>query len=530
MNVLGFEAIKLLEEVKEHNPFCEEVATWSINLAGFIHKRVNEIAQERREFAIFRGSLSPDRELKAQEEVLKAHQEEKKYCEILRNFVRTAEGILVGEVSVYPALADAKKDAWDWYRTDDRSYYRKIDALKEIMEPVREAYEDPKVPMPPYYTSKVRITYEDKENLVLALARWSESGAPTGSQFFENLVKQANFSEKIMMRGLGGYTGDPISNARKLVNFAVGVGTNRADGNAALGSIIYPLIPAAGLEDAIFLVSMCVKYRLLRSELLDDLKAQFQIPEVPTGMPLPVDTAAVIGPPVKWDSETEQLELQGWFAPEPQWLDIALLMKAADRARSVCRVEVGVVDKGTGVLIGRDLVLTSYHVMGQSLEAKPEIVSANAQNTVLRFGAFTAEGPAAAGQEVRLHKEQPIAASSTLYDFALLRTDDAISAAADVKPCADLGITPVKMNSLYVLQHPDGGPMKVALNNNGVTWVDSGLVTIRYTTKAAGGSSGSPCFDADWKLVALHHAGKGSKGEGILIKFIFQQIQRYLKA
>jgi V8-like Glu-specific endopeptidase len=205
-------------------------------------------------------------------------------------------------------------------------------------------------------------------------------------------------------------------------------------------------------------------------------------------------------------------------------------MKAANRARSVCRVEVGDGNKGTGVLIHPDLVLTNYHVMGKTLDAAPDVLLANAANTILRFGAFTAEGPAAAGQEVPLHKDKPIVASSPGYDFALLRTADSIAAAADVMPFSTLGVLPVKTNPLYVLQHPEGGPMKLALNTSGVSWIDPGLVTIQYTTKVARGSSGSPCFDTAWNLVALHHAGAGSKGEGILMKSIFGQIQQYLDA
>ncbi len=333
----------------------------------------------------------------------------------------------------------------------------------------------------------LEIAHDDKEALVSVLARWSEAGAPNGPPYFQNLVKQANFGDAIKMKGLAGYVGDPKYNARRLVDFAIAVGTNPKDRNAALGSIILPLIPEAGLEDATFIASMIVTYRLVRSkDVLDDLGARYQIPERTIAALPPVDAALaplVIGPPVQWAGETNQLELQGWLTPEPEWLDVALVMKAANRARSVCRVEVGVIDKGTGVLIGRDLVLTNYHVMGQTLDAKPEVLSANASNTVLRFGAFTAEGPAATGQEVRLHKDQPIVASSARHDFALLRTDDSIAAAADVVPFSNLGVTPMKTNPLYVLQHPEGGPMKLALNTSGVTWIDPGLVTIQYTTK-----------------------------------------------
>jgi hypothetical protein len=50
--------------------------------------------------------------------------------------------------------------------------------------------------------------------------------------------------------------------------------------------------------------------------------------------------------------------------------------------------------------------------------------------------------------------------------------------------------------------------------------------------KTAVGSSGSPCFDENWYLVALHHAQKartfGSIREGILFASIYQEIKDFL--
>ena len=62
------------------------------------------------------------------------------------------------------------------------------------------------------------------------------------------------------------------------------------------------------------------------------------------------------------------------------------------------------------------------------------------------------------------------------------------------------------------------------------TYQEKGL--IQYVTTAAGGSSGSPCFSDDWKVVALHHAQQarafGSIREGILMGPILERIQQYL--
>ena len=72
---------------------------------------------------------------------------------------------------------------------------------------------------------------------------------------------------------------------------------------------------------------------------------------------------------------------------------------------------------------------------------------------------------------------------------------------------------------MFILQHPqieegkETYPLKVTVG------FVSGTPTTRrvtYTTNTLKGSSGSPCFRADWDLVALHHSStEGAANEGI---------------
>lgn len=65
---------------------------------------------------------------------------------------------------------------------------------------------------------------------------------------------------------------------------------------------------------------------------------------------------------------------------------------------------------------------------------------------------------------------------------------------------------------------------------DGITGVypNSGLV--QYINKAAGGSSGSPCFNENGELVALHHAQRsksfGTIREGILFSSIYHNLEQ----
>jgi endonuclease I len=56
-----------------------------------------------------------------------------------------------------------------------------------------------------------------------------------------------------------------------------------------------------------------------------------------------------------------------------------------------------------------------------------------------------------------------------------------------------------------VIQHPNGEPKQLALRENEI--VDRLELFLHYETDTAPGSSGSPVFNDQWELVALHHSG-----------------------
>jgi V8-like Glu-specific endopeptidase len=91
---------------------------------------------------------------------------------------------------------------------------------------------------------------------------------------------------------------------------------------------------------------------------------------------------------------------------------------------------------------------------------------------------------------------------------------------------------PTQDNGLNVLQHPQGNLMQVSLSASGVVQIDAARGRLWYVNRTQGGSSGSPCFNGDWQMVALHHAsmsrGFGSVREGILLPSILAEISRFL--
>lgn len=88
-------------------------------------------------------------------------------------------------------------------------------------------------------------------------------------------------------------------------------------------------------------------------------------------------------------------------------------------------------------------------------------------------------------------------------------------------------------DEINVLQHPQGNVMQVSLSASGVVQQDVNRGRVWYVNRTQGGSSGSPCFNGDWKMIALHHAsmarGFGSIREGILLSSILPEILVFLE-
>ena len=91
---------------------------------------------------------------------------------------------------------------------------------------------------------------------------------------------------------------------------------------------------------------------------------------------------------------------------------------------------------------------------------------------------------------------------------------------------------------IYVVGHPLGGGVSFSLQDN--LMLDWDQRVVHYRTPTEPGSSGSPVFDDQWRLIALHHAGganmrklNGQSGtydanEGINILAINEEIKRKL--
>lgn len=352
------------------------------------------------------------------------------------------------------------------------------------------------------------------------------------TQFFRFVTNDADLP-KNWVQELGQW---PMNNriaAQRLIKWAESKGINpRNKDFYTLGCILQALLPLVGIDKAAVIAAVMVRYRLIQSDsLLNELIIKYQVP-------ISVENTSAsknYGPEIDWYGFTEELQLQSLFKPQPDFLDVGFLTRGIQQATSVCRIETLEGQAlGTGFLIDNNLLLTNYHVL-QGDNYSSESINSNVQNIVLRFGYFTADtGKATEGQKFSLDRNQPIVQSSPTneLDYVLLRVDDKILNANGIKKAeCEFNNQPAEKTGLTILQHPDGESMKLAVSSDGIAKVFSnGLV--QYVTKTSGGSSGSPCFNDDWKVVALHHAERaksfGSIREGILLNAIYPEIKPYL--
>ena len=61
-------------------------------------------------------------------------------------------------------------------------------------------------------------------------------------------------------------------------------------------------------------------------------------------------------------------------------------------------------------------------------------------------------------------------------------------------------------SSLAIFQHANGGPLKVSVNTESIIGFNEDNSRLLYRTDTLPGASGGPCFDADWKFLAMHQS------------------------
>ncbi|MGW1879091.1 trypsin-like peptidase domain-containing protein [Streptomyces sp. NPDC001975] len=200
-------------------------------------------------------------------------------------------------------------------------------------------------------------------------------------------------------------------------------------------------------------------------------------------------------------------DLQAW----------SFLPRGARAARTVARISVRENGRelplGTGFLVSPSLLLTNHHVLTDAAAARQCFVEFDAQVTVDN----TAQPPT----RLELDPDGFFVTDQRL-DFALVL----VAPGPDQRPVGEafgwnrLSAQPGKLvigEPVNVIGHPMGRLKEIAVRDNMLqVRLDDFL---HYKTDTEPGNSGSPVFNDQWEVVALHHSGvPKTDGQGRVLR------------
>ncbi|MEO7521327.1 MAG: trypsin-like peptidase domain-containing protein, partial [Gemmatimonas sp.] len=214
------------------------------------------------------------------------------------------------------------------------------------------------------------------------------------------------------------------------------------------------------------------------------------------------------------------------------FLDISYLSRGVTAEEAVVHIQWdrgGTRSYGTGFLVAPGIVLTNEHVL-------PERELADIARIRFRYEEPD-EGAVSAIISTRSVPEQLFLTSTMLgrpeLDFTLVAVNTDDVRFQQIAPLALIAAEgkAVMGDHLTVVQHPNGGFKRIALRNNSLAAVLDTF--LHYETGTEGGSSGSPVFNDQWEVVALHHASvrtdreqfEGWVNEGVRVSSLIAALQ-----
>ncbi|MEC4814435.1 MAG: trypsin-like peptidase domain-containing protein [Scytonema sp. PMC 1069.18] len=260
--------------------------------------------------------------------------------------------------------------------------------------------------------------------------------------------------------------GAPMGVSVEVVRFLSQFG-QVAYGKEALGVFLNYILSFAGDEDQEFILNLFNNYPL-------------DTPASPSRM---ID---------RWLGTNSMADVQEKIIGENTLRDIYILNLALEASKAVVHLDApcGV---GTGFMIAPDLLMTNNHVIGSQNEAEKTAYTFNYQLDVngLVCSTQTAQASSSRAFYTNFDLDFTVVSLQNLPDF--------------VNPLTLKSKQVSRDDRVAIIQHPGGHLKKISMQNNFVAYADTKIV--QYTTSTLPGSSGSPVFDDEFKVVAIHHSG-----------------------
>lgn len=342
----------------------------------------------------------------------------------------------------------------------------------------------------------VNLEVEDRKQLITLLKDLPELATERSRQ---QILELSGLKQLTAMLDL---SGAPFVTVSEIVSYLSNYGRLSYD-HEALGLFLNTLKSFIGVQQQAFVDMLLTKYDMMT----------------------PISALPAVD---KWRGRETPADVLEKIIGENTLRPISFLQQGVQVARSVAYIGVRtsqIRGSGTGFLVTEDLLLTNNHVLPHS-----NLLS----NTIFRFNyEENFQGEAQPSDEYHA-KPNGIFHTNQTLDYTLVQLEGKPG-----KRWSWLPLQPKKIRGdsrVNIIQHPFGQPKQISLQNNFVQYVDSNVV--QYVTSTFNGSSGSPVFNDDWEVVALHHAGgnipepttqrRYFRNEGILVESILADLPSQL--
>lgn len=167
-----------------------------------------------------------------------------------------------------------------------------------------------------------------------------------------------------------------------------------------------------------------------------------------------------------------------------------------------------VVGYATGFMVSDSLMLTNWHVMSIPEDAEKSTIEFNYEYDI--EGNLKKSTTFALDPHLFFHSNKELD-----YCLVAVKKRD-LSNTTNLSLFGYLHFSPLSgklgdigKEALNIIHHPDGDPKQLSIRENIFTKVLPNAIW--YESDTAQGSSGSPVFNDQWQVVALHHMGVASK-------------------
>lgn len=222
-------------------------------------------------------------------------------------------------------------------------------------------------------------------------------------------------------------------------------------------------------------------------------------------------------------------------------LPINFLTRGAKAAKAICRVNImspsGIPEGyGTGFMVSRRLMLTNHHVLPDPMTAK---------HSYVEFSYERDEHFRQARRDTfELRPDNFFFADKNL-DFCLVAVAESSQSNTTLQEHGFIKLIEATGKGLVgehacIIQHPRGMMKQISLRDSRIMPNQWGRDEfIHYEADTEPGSSGSPVFNDNWQLVALHHASVPKQdtngnihwvaNEGVRVSAIFSRLRQASK-